>query len=173
MLYCDFTGLTALFSSPIATVNSYNEDGTLALDKDGNPVMIKGMIDLGGFDFSKTEEDLYVLAMLEKNGNDVAATDKYLHDLWGEDYDANAQLYQVQDVYEGIFHGEGEDLTEEMRTYVDQIITTGSEEKIGCVVMTERLAELLQMLMDKYTFAGVDHSWTKLCYYYDNIGPEG
>ena len=35
-----------------------------------------------------------------------------------------------------------------------------------------RLAELLQMLMDKYTFAGVENSWTKLCYYYDELGPE-
>ena len=40
------------------------------------------------------------------------------------------------------------------------------------VVVTEELAEILQMLMDKYTFENVDHSWTKLCYYYDYLGPE-
>ena len=34
-------------------------------------------------------------------------------------------------------------------------------------------AELLQKLMDKYTFADVDQSWLKLCYYYDYLGPEG
>jgi len=34
---------------------------------------------------------------------------------------------------------------------------------------TERLAEILQMLMDKYTFEDVDNSWLKLCYYYDDI----
>jgi ethanolamine transporter len=33
------------------------------------------------------------------------------------------------------------------------------------------LAQLLQMLMDKFTFAGVENSWTKLCYYYDHLGP--
>ena len=41
------------------------------------------------------------------------------------------------------------------------------------MVVTERLAELLQMVMDKYTFQNVDHSWTKLCYYYDYLGPTG
>ena len=58
-----------------------------------------------------------------------------------------------------------------MRAYLNDIITTGSEEKQGCVVVTQRLAEILQMVMDKYTFSNVDHSWTKLCYYYDHLGP--
>ncbi len=40
----------------------------------------------------------------------------------------------------------------------------------GCVPVDARLAELLQTLMDKYTFAGVDYSWAKLCYYYQHMG---
>ena len=64
-------------------------------------------------------------------------------------------------------------LTEEIKAYLDDIITTGGEEVRGCVVVTERLAEILQLLMDKYTFQNVDHSWTKLCYYYDYLGPNG
>ena len=36
--------------------------------------------------------------------------------------------------------------------------------------MQSRLAELLQTLMDKYTFAGVENSWAKLCYYYQHMG---
>jgi len=172
-LYCDFTGLTALFSSPIATVNTYDEKGNVVLDKDGNPVVVKGMVELGGFDFSKTEEDLYVLSILDKYDGDVKKADEYLREYWGEDYDTNAANYQLEDVFDGIYHGNGEDLTAEMEGYLDQIITSGSQERQGCVVVTERLAEILQMLMDKYTFAGVDHSWTKLCYYYDYLGPEG
>ena len=50
-------------------------------------------------------------------------------------------------------------------------ITTGPAERQGCVPVTEELAEILQLLMDKYTFQDVDHSWTKLCYYYDHVGP--
>ena len=173
LLYCDFTGVTALFSNPIATVDAYDENGNVVRDENGNTVKVKGMIDMGGFDFSKTEDDLYILGIMAQHDNDPEATDAYLKELWGADYDAYAEIYQLKDVYEGRFHGEGEDLTEEMRGYLSQIITTGGKERQGCVVVDQRLAEILQMLMDKYTFANVDHAWTKLCYYYDYLGPEG
>ena len=39
--------------------------------------------------------------------------------------------------------------------------------------MTKELAEILQKLMDKYTFEDVDNSWLKICYYYDHLGPNG
>ena len=171
ILYCDFTGLTSVFSNPISTVYAYNEDGTVARDANGNPLYVNGMIDMGGFDFSKTEDDLYILAFLKKHDYDTAATDAYLQELWGEDYSAYAEAYRLEDVYEGIYHGRGEDLTEEMRSYLSKIITAGSPEKQGCVPVDTRLAEILQLLMDKYTFSGVEHSWTKLCYYYDHLGP--
>jgi hypothetical protein len=32
------------------------------------------------------------------------------------------------------------------------------------------LAELLQMLMDKYTLQGVKDSWVKVCFYYQHLG---
>ena len=38
-------------------------------------------------------------------------------------------------------------------------------------MLTKELAEILQMVMDKYTFENVDHAWIKLCYYYDYLGP--
>ena len=164
-IYADFEGLTPLFSNPIATVNTK--------DADGNPLVIKGLIELGGFDFSKTEEDLQILAYMAKNNNDPKATDAYLKNLWGDDYEANKELYQIEDVFAGKYHGKGVDLTDEIEAYLDKIITTGSEERRGCVPVDAKLAELLQKLMDKYTFADVDHSWTKMCYYYDYLGPEG
>ena len=42
----------------------------------------------------------------------------------------------------------------------------------GCVKVNAELATILQKLMDKYTFKNVVNSWTKLCYYYETIGPE-
>jgi len=131
------------------------------------------MIEKGGFDFSKSETDLEILAYMQQNDNDVDATIAYLKEYWGEDYDGYADIYQLDDIFAGRFHGEGEDLTAEMEGYLDDIITSGGEEVRGCVVVTERLAEILQMLMDKYTFEGVDDSWIKLCYYYDNMNAEG
>ena len=154
-LYADFTGITGVFNAPIASVEG-----------------IKGLIDRGAFDFSKSEDDLYILAYLEENNFDVAATDAKLKALWGAEYDAYAAQYKLEDVYEGIYHGKGEDLTEEIRTYLDDIITTGAAERHGCVPVTERLAEILQLLMEKYTFENVDCSWPKLCYYYQHFGPE-
>ena len=88
LMYCDFTGITGVFSNPIATVDAYNADGSIA--------QIKGMIDMGGFDFTKTENDLYILSILEKYNGNVEAADAYLRQFWGEDYDANAESYQLR-----------------------------------------------------------------------------
>ena len=153
LLYADFTGSTGVFSHAIATVGQ-----------------VKGMIDMGGFDFSKTENDLYVISVLEKYNYDLDAADDYLRGYWGEEYETNAQEYLLEEVYAGQYHGRGQDYTEEMRSYLSKMITTGATK--GCVAVDERLAQLLQLIMDKYTFAGVDHSWTKLCYYIDHMGPK-
>ena len=164
LLYCDFVGVTSLFSSPITSVES--------VDENGNPVVIKGMIDLGGFDFSKTEHDLYIKGFLDQNDGDVAATDEYLQGLWGADYDELSVEYQIEDVFAGKYHGEGEDMTAAISAYISKMYDGPAEERVGCVAVDEGLAEILQMLMDKYTFENVDNSWTKMCYYYDYLGPE-
>ena len=71
----------------------------------------------------------------------------------------------------------GGDCTEQARKLYENRIVVGyneqlgeyieeGDERIGCVIVTDEVAQLLQKLMDKYTFKGVDHSWTKLCYYH-------
>ena len=145
LIYADFEGLTTVFDRSIME-----------------------MADMGGFDFSKSETDGEILSYLKQNDNDVDKTREYLKKLWGEDYDANAEIYQVEDIFEGRYHGTGEDWTEEIRAYAAKRETSG--EKKGCVAVDERLAEILQKLMDKYTFEDVEHSWLKVCYYYDYLG---
>ena len=169
-IYADFTGITGTFSSPIATVDAYNEDGSLKRDEDGNVVKVKGMIELGGFDFSKTENDLYVLGLLDKFNGDQEKVIAYLKGEWGADYDAYAEEYKLDDVFDGVYHGAGEDLTDDIEKYLNKLEKSPTE-RAGCVEVTKELAEILQKLMDKYTFAGVDQSWLKLCYYYDYLGP--
>ena len=161
MLYADFTGVTSLFSQPLSTVKG----------ADGKEV--KGQIDLGGFDFSKTENDLYILSFLEARDNDVDKTREYFKTLWGADYDAEAAEYKLEEVLAGKYHGNGPDLTEEVKGYLSKLYSGSEKERVGCVAVDKRLAEILQMLMDKYTFENVDNSWTKLCYYYDYLGPNG
>ncbi len=148
VLYADFTGITPIFNMPL-----------------------KDMIEKGGFDFSKNENDETILMYLSQNENDPEKTRAYLKELWGADYDANAEEFQVEDVLNGKFHGEGQDLTEQARAYLSKL-ETSPKERIGCVVVDEALAKLLQQLMDKYTFKDVDHSWTKVCFYYDHMGPQ-
>jgi len=168
-IYADFEGVTSLFSTPITSVYAYDENGKVIVDENGNKQMVTGMLDMGGFDFSKSGYDLEILAYLEKHDGDVDATREYLRTLWAESYDEYAAIYQVEDVFEGIYHGAGEDLTEEVRAYVSKIEKKPAEKK-GCVAVDERLAEILQMLMDKYTFENVENSWLKVCYYYDHLG---
>ena len=172
-LYADFTGVTSLFSNPIASVQAYDENGKKKVDENGQPVMVKGMIEMGGFDFSKTEDDLYILGILEAQGGDKDKCIEYLKGYWGADFDGYYETYMVDDVLAGKYHGKGPDLTEEISGYVSKMITSGGEEIRGCVAVDQRLAEILQLLLDKYTFENVDNSWTKVCYYYDYLGPEG
>ncbi len=174
LIYADFSGVTSLFSNPIATVPAYNEDGSVKKNDKGEIEYIKGMIDMGGFDFSKTENDLYILSIMEKYDGDQKKTLDYLKETWGEDYDAYVEEYQLDDIFAGKYHGEGEDLTEEIKTYLDKMIDDPSKpEAQGCVVVDKRLAEILQMLLDKYTFEDVDNAWLKVCFYYDHMAPKG
>ena len=159
-IYADFEGITGIFDAPIATVETTNNAG--------ETVTIKGLIDKGAFDFSKDENDMYILAFMADHDNDAEATDAYLRELWGADYDSYAEVYRLKDVYAGKYHGEGEDLTEEIKSYIEKIEKAPAERK-GCVAVDERLAEILQQLMDKFTFKGVEQSWLKVCYYYDSM----
>lgn len=147
LIYADFIGLTNVF------------DGSIAK-----------MIELGSFDFSKSVSDDEILAYLRTNNNDVDKTIEYLEELWGEDFDQYSEEYQIDDIFEGKYHGDGEDYTEEMRAYLDKLDNSSNTERNGCVPVDERLAEILSLLMDKYTFEDVENSWLKVCYYYDYLG---
>jgi len=150
IVYADFTLPTGIFSHSI-----------------------KKMIELDGFNFALSETDQQVLTKLRELNGDKNAVRAYYVDLWADTYEENAALYQLDEVLNGIYHGTGEDLTDDISVYLDLLITDESTpELVGCVPVDATLASLLQKLMDKYTFNGVDHSWTKLCYYYKNLGPE-
>ena len=74
----------------------------------------------------------------------------------------------------------GEDRTTDFRKYLLKAIKEGDvlpdgrvagAEVVGCVAVDETLAEILYGLTNKYTFYGVEYSWTKLCCYYQYLGP--
>ncbi len=152
-LYADFVNSTSSIATPIISK--------------GN---VKGLIELGAFDFSKDENDTYVLTAMSYNDNDQEKTVEYLRTLWGTDFETNYELYKVEEVFAGIYHGAGKDYTDIMRQYEKKIIKSGAAELQGCVLVDEQLAQILQLVMDKYTFEGVETSWRKMCYYYEEIG---
>ena len=100
----------------------------------------------------------------------ISHTLQSFRDLWGE-YLYERRIDLIEEVRDGIYHGVG-DYTDKISEYLDDIITeSDNEELLGCVEMTEELAEILQLYMDYHTFEGVEHGWTKLCFYYKHYGP--
>ena len=146
VIYADFIGLTAIFSHSL-----------------------EAMIERNAFNFSLTESDQEILNYVALYGDQ---TKEKLKEIWGEEYEGYAEIYRLDEVLAGKYHGKGQDLTAEIRTYLDKKIPASDEnpELEGCVAVDARLAELLQTLMDKYTFAGVEDSWAKVCYYYLHLG---
>ena len=124
------------------------------------------------FNFSISENDQWVLDWLEIFEKDNISYQEGFRIEWGDEYDYYMEMYQVEDVAAGRYHGEGKDYTEVMKKYLSEMIgkSSATPELEGCVPVTKELADILQLLMDKFTFAGVDHSWTKLCYYYETVG---
>ncbi len=120
---------------------------------------IETMIQKGLFDFTKSEGDHY-----------AEYTDEELRELWGDDYEENYEFFKIAEVRAGIYHGTGTDMTEKITEYHSNMICEGPIEERGCIAVDAELAEILQMLMDKYTFKDVENSWVKLCYYYEYIG---
>ena len=182
IVYAYFGGGTDTFETPIADRHFYNADGTPMLDQNGNPVVLKGLISKGGFNFSLSAEDEQILSYLEKNNYDQEATLEYISTLPLE-----YELDTILDVFEGKYHGitkdngdpildaEGNpvnyDMTHVIETYLDKmIVDTENPELNGCVPVDAQLMQLLQWLMDKYTFVGVEDSWQKLCFYYEFLG---
>lgn len=154
IVYAYFTGSTPLFSDAIADLTFGDK-------------VLKGMISKGAFNFGFSSIDEEVLFYLEQHNGDVNATLDYLKTLSTE-YDQD----QALDTFEGIYHGFGKDETAVIKSYLDKMITGDAEhpELEGCVPVDAQLMQLLQWLVDKYSFAGVEHSWQKLCFYYDYMG---
>jgi len=147
VLYADFWTLTGLFSHSLEEA-----------------------VNMGAFNFEKTSLDReieeYIPFFAEEGIDEVQG----FKDLWGE-YLYAQRVGVINDVKNGIYHGPG-DYTEQIRVYLDQVITDSENVELnGCIEVTEELAEILQTYMDIYTFEDVEHSWTKLCFYYKHYGP--
>ena len=165
-IYADFSNYTPLFSQI-------------------PPRTLLEIIDMGGFDFRYSDTDMIILRFIEQYGTGDELMDA-LREEWPGTYedengvtvsnfDKNYEKFKVEEVIDGIYHGSADDLTEWVSTYVEENIILFNEENPelnGCVPLTKELADVLQLLIDKYSLAGVEHAWTKVCCYYRLIGPD-
>ena len=146
IVYADFTSVSSIFSHSLVQ-----------------------MIDMKSFNFKYSEGDLLILSYYERYQEN---TKEKLQELWGDAYEEYAEEYQLDEVLAGTYHGTGDDMTEIAKKYAALVLPASQEapELEGCVAVNAELADLLQKLMDKYTFEGVDDSWIKLCFYYQHLG---
>ncbi len=149
ILYVDFIGQNNIFSTTLLQMANNTQS----------------------FNFELTENDQWLLDYIEENGDDFMED---LKEYWGESFEENMELFDVEDVAEGDYNGDGEDMTAVAKKYAAMAYGPSSAhpELEGCVPVNEELGEILQQLMDKFTFKNVEHSWGKLCFYYDYIGPD-
>ncbi len=79
--------------------------------------------------------------------------------------------YQMDDVKNGIYHGDNTDYTDAILSYVEKIESSEDfPERMGCVAVTEELANILHLLFSKYVFEDTIDDWLKFCYYYNMLG---
>lgn len=127
---------------------------------------ILDLIEVGAFNFSATEEDIVAYNLLKKHGEEGLRT------LWGSNFEANWTAYKMEDIENGIFHGDGVDQTATVRAYAEKMLNeTEHPERQGCVAVTEELALILDELMHRQVFENVEEAFVKLCYYYKHLGP--
>ena len=146
IIYADFTSVSTIFSHSLVE-----------------------MIDLNAFNFKYSEGDLLIMSYMERYPEN---TKEKLQEIWGDAFEEYAEEYKLDEVLAGKYHGTGDEMTAVARKYAEMVLPSSQEapELEGCVAVNAELATLLQKLMDKYTFEGVDDSWTKLCFYYQHLG---
>ena len=62
------------------------------------------------------------------------------------------------------------DYTSIVNKYINNQMIIDDGETFGTIPVDQTLMLILQGLMNKYTFPGVNNSWLKLCYYFHHYG---
>ena len=183
VLYADFTGLTTIFQDKPIYSEKENVVDMIDAGAFNFALSFEDQYVLNSLAKYNNDKDACREALRAELG---VAYDAIYDDIGFEGASGSVVGYAVEEVLAGKYHGTGKDMTEVIKSYISKIIKVGDtvsvvnedgtamttmvvEEgnpMIGCVAVDAQLAEVLQMLMDKYVFAGVKNSWAKLCYYH-------
>ncbi len=107
------------------------------------------------------------------NPDDETITDADDVTEWRYNYLWN-EFFQMDDIIAGNYHGTCQDYTDVIMKYVaiieenekDGTLAETFPERLGCVAVTEELADVLHRLYEKYVFEDVQDDWLKFCFYY-------
>ncbi len=150
----------------------------------GVPLSVAASDKYYAFDFNKDEfgeriydeEGYYRVTVLDEEGNKIryyVCTDAEGNEYYvltvgeGEYTEANGYTYIKR-----TSEMDNADFTEYVLNYIaENKITDETSELYGCVKVDKKFADVLWLYMNKYTFAGIEGSWLKLCYYYKYVGP--
>ncbi len=157
---------------------------------------LEACVGIGGFDFSKDEfempivdDDGYLRATFEDTITNEEGEEEQVLVSYYICTDEKGNEYYTKTLNEGEYTPENgytyvkltpeqiddlglKDYTEYVREYIkNNTESDETSELFGCVKVDEQFAKVLSHLMNKYTFAGVEYSWAKLCYYYKYVGP--
>ncbi len=121
-LYADFSGVSALLKRRFIDQPMYDSNGKPVLDADGNPRIEYGVISLGGFNFTWSENDQMVLQLIEEGYDTYEKLDEYLTEELGDIYTENKADYALEDVLNGIYHGVGVNRSEANQRYLRELL---------------------------------------------------
>lgn len=131
---------------------------------------IQEIVEMGYFDFTKyvfTKEDGSQEFRVGADENGEPLKDKDNKDLILAVKDAEGNTTKIRDY------------TDDIKEYIENKMITsdgvfGSEATLasGCIAVDKDLAVMLQYLVNKTSFRGVTDAWTKLCYYFEYLGPQ-
>ncbi len=154
--------VSAYPASDVAIAEEALKEGEFALRRDW------GLDNIGEEKWNEYNMDevlrtgVYSSVEEEKNYQKEAIAD--IDQLWDK-------TYKMDEVAVGIYHGEGGDKTDLIKTYVALMEDIAeAPERQGCVAVTKELSEILSLLYSKYVFDDVAHDWLKFCFYYEQLG---
>ena len=138
---------------------------------------IQSAVEKGAFNFTRMADfaddgTMTYIPTIDSQGNPIVDTEI----IDGQEV-KTARILRVKDA-EGN-DTEIKDYTAKMQEYIDtkMIVSDGvygSHDTLaaGCIAVDKDMAVMLQYLVDNHSFRGVPNSWTKLCYYFEYLGPE-
>ena len=152
-----------IINNCLKTGNFHNTDNRT--DKDIKAEEYLKYLSENGKDALKAYWDSEFSSILPAEGENVEDISE-----WRYNYFWN--YYKMDDVQNGVFHGNVKNYSDIIKNYVEKMENdvANNPERQGCVAVTRELADILDSLIAREIFEDVHNGWLKFCFYYDILG---